>query len=128
MSSQIDSSYLSLTLEEILSPTCSIWQSPAYKQSSQVSFNAKRDIIEAYLLNKRSDEELLLLRAEMYNVVDYWNRREEHIKSLILQLSEYASNRFNRGCVCLLKRLLWETELYRSQANIAFSTVSENTQ
>ena len=45
VSSQMDSSFLSLSLEEILSPTCSIWQSPAYEQSSQVSFNTKRDII-----------------------------------------------------------------------------------
>ena len=25
----------------------------------------------------------------MFNVVEYWNKREEHIESLILQLSEY---------------------------------------
>ena len=71
VSSQMDSSFLSLSLEEILSPTCSLWQSPAYEQSSQVSFNTKRDIIEAYLLKNRSDEELLLLQAEMFNVVEY---------------------------------------------------------
>ena len=126
VSSQIESSFQSLSLEDVLSPTCSIWQNLSYDNSSQIPFSIKQDIIEAYLLNKRSDEELLLLRTEMCNVIEFWQQREECIKNLLLQFSESASTQFNRGCVCLLKRLQWETELYHSQATTHFSSVSEN--
>ena len=56
----------------------------------------------------------------MCNVIEFWQQREECIKNLLLQFSESASTQFNRGCVCLLKRLQWETELYHSQATTHF--------
>ena len=83
VSSQIESSFQSLSLETVLLPTCSIWQSLSYDNNSQIPFSIKQDIIEAYLLNKRSDEELLLLRTEMFNVIEFWQQREECINSAV---------------------------------------------
>lgn len=122
--SQIEQSCPSLSLGEILAPTSDFWQFPCPKQvPGQVAFSAQRDIIEAYLLVKRCDEELVLLKHEMHNVIDYWNRKEECIKNLLQQLEKNMPNQFNRGCACLLRKLQLEVDLYSSRALLAFSNV-----
>ena len=59
----------------------------------------------------------------MHNVINYWNQREDCIKKLLLQLTEKDDNQFNRGSQCLLMKLLWEVELFRSRAALVFSSV-----
>ena len=127
VSLQIEPSFLSFSFDEIQSPACTIWQTPSCEPTGQIPFNIKQDVMEAYLMKKKCEKELLLLKVEMHNVAEYWNLKKGCIKDLILQFSESATShtQFSRGCICLLKRVLWETELYHSQVISAFSSVSQ---
>ena len=62
--SQTDEAFVPLHLEDVLSPESEFWQCPQ-ATASEIPVNIKRDIIEAHLLLKRCDEELMLLRNEM---------------------------------------------------------------
>lgn len=52
----------------MLSPTSEFWQG-VNQTSNEIPLSIQRDIIEAYFLGKRCDEELLLLQSEMHNVL-----------------------------------------------------------
>lgn len=121
VASEIESTFLPLSLEDVLSPESSIWLSPSNHRTREIPSNIQRDIIEAYLIKKRSNEELVLLKTEMSNVITYWNQRRGCIDSTLQQLLLSPANQFNRGCVSLLKQLLWEAELHHSQAKSDFS-------
>ena len=90
VSSLIESSIIPTTLEEILSPACSIWRGPSYEQCGQVPYTVQRDnnYIEASLMKERSNEELLLLKTEMHNVIEYWDQRGASIRRLLLNLTQ----------------------------------------
>ena len=123
MSSQIEVQCPPVSLADVLSSDSKFWQFPSDKHApGEVPLRIQQDIIEAFHLKRRCDEELLLLKNEMHNVINYWNQREDCIKRLLLQLTEDDSQ-FSRGSQCLLKKLLWEVELLRSRAASAFSSV-----
>lgn len=123
MSSQIEVQCPPVSLADVLSSDSKFWQFPSEKYApGEVPLHIQQNIIEAFHLKRRCDEELLLLKSEMHNVINYWNQREDCIKKLLLQLTEDDSQ-FNRGSQCLLKKLLWEVELFRSRAASAFSSV-----
>ena len=73
--SEADESFAPLSLANVLSPISEYWQCPN-ESSNQIPFSIQRDIIEAYLLQKRCDEELLLLQSEMHNVIEYYNQMD----------------------------------------------------
>lgn len=123
-SSQIDSNFSPVMLGEVLTPTSKFWQCP-HQQSEQIPLSVKRDIIEAYLLQKRCEEELLLLQSEMQNVIDYYNEKEKKINAALHAIcnGESKFNRFNRGCSCLLKKLKWRVSHLRSRTLSFYSSV-----
>ena len=123
MSSQREIQSPPVSLADVLSSDSKFWQFLSDKHTlGEVPLHIQQDIVKAFLLKRRCDEELLLLKSEMHNVINYWNQREDCIKKLLLQLTEDDSQ-FNRGSQCLLKKLLWEVELFCSRAASAFSSV-----
>ena len=118
---QADESFVPLSLSDVVSPHSEFWNRP--KQSSgQVPLAIQRDIIGAYLLQKRCTEELMLLQNEMQNVVDYYNQMECNIKTALFNISEEESQ-FSRGCVSLLKNLQSQVSCLHLEALSSYSTV-----
>ena len=80
-----------LQLQEILPINSEFWQTfplAEYTTSRGVPWNTKRDVIQAFLLKKRSEEELQLLEDAMQNVLEYWSNRIAAITGEIEQLQE----------------------------------------
>ena len=66
-----------VSLADVLSSDSKFWQFPSDKHApGEVSLRIQQDIIEAFQLKRRCDEELLLLNSKMHNVINYWNQRE----------------------------------------------------
>ena len=111
--SQTDEAVVPLCLDDVLSPESEFWQCPR-ATASEIPVNIKRDIIEAYLLLKRCDEELVLLRSEMHNVIDYYDVKEKKIISVLQKFTGNELTQFQRGCISLLKKLQREVHHFRS--------------
>ena len=120
--SQADETFVPLALADVLSPVSEFWQCPN-QASSEIPVSIKRDIIEAHLLLKRCDEELLLLQTEMHNVIDYYNEKEKKIISVLHKITSDGTSQFHRGCISLLRKLQLEVELFRSIAVSAYASV-----
>ena len=120
---QVNESFVPLCLGDVLSPHSEFWNH-SNKSSGQVPLAIQRDVIGAYLLQKRCTEELMLLQNEMQNVVDYYNQMECDIKSAIfnIQFSEQESQ-FSRGCVSLLKNLQLQVSRLHLEAISSYSTI-----
>ena len=95
-------------------------ESPA---SRQVPWNTRRDIIHAFLLAKRCEEELDLLKNAMQNVLEYWSKRIAAISSEVAQFHEKKSDQFNAGAISSLKHLLWDSELQLTRADALLGNV-----
>ena len=103
MSTQVEVLRPPVCLADVLSSDSKFWQFPSDKHApGKVPLRTQQDIIEAFQLKRRCDEELLLLKSEMHNVINYWNQREHCIKKLLLQLTEKDDSQFNSGSQCLL--------------------------
>ena len=123
---QVDPKYPMLMLTEILSPTCDLWMPTSYTSASMsVSTTARRDIIEAFLLLKRCEKELTLLKSDMSNVVSYWKSRENHTKNSLKKLTDEADQDllYNSGCICLLKKHILEVQLILTKCISSFSSI-----
>ena len=124
MSSQVDVPCAPVSIIDALAPDSTFWRCPDDDYTPErIPLSTKRDITDAFLIQKRCDEELLLLKNEMHNVIHYWNEKGKCITKLLAQLIESDDSQFNRGAQCLLKKLLWQVELIRSRSLSAFSTV-----
>lgn len=108
-----------ITLLDILSPSSDFWatSSPTtqYAESCQVPWKVWRDIVQAYLLMQRSEEEKQLLRDNMYATLTYWLQRVECITKAIAEMS-FSVDQFSRRASCSLQQLKWEAELHLSRA------------
>ena len=120
--SQVNDSFVRISLDEVLSSVSEFWQSPS-QASKLIPFSIQRDIIEAYLLLKRCDEELVLLKCEMCNVIDYYNQKKDKICSVLRGPITGDTSQFSRGCISLLKKLQLEVNLHRSRAMTAYADV-----
>lgn len=65
-------------LQEVVLIDSEFWQISPVSESVasrqlQVPWNTRRDIIQAFLLTKRCEEELDLLKNAMQNVLQYWS-------------------------------------------------------
>ena len=112
-------------LPEILSPNSDFWAriSPTqYAESCQVPWKVRRDIVQAYLLMQRSEEEKQLLKEDMYATLTYWLERIECIAKATKEIGSSA-DRFSRGATCSLQQLKWEAELHLSTATEAFGSL-----
>ena len=78
--SSLVGSSIQVTLAEVLSPDSDFWKTPPPQSlsphlSQDLSWDVKKDITQAYLLIKRS-EELDLLSEEKNNVLSYWVKQK----------------------------------------------------
>lgn len=127
VSSIVSSSFTPVTLGDILSPDSAFWQSStALSHRSNVPWSVQKDIMNAYLLSKRTDEKLRLLSDEMNNVLLYYMHRKTCIIHCLAGLQS-EDTPYSRGAVLLLQRLLWETELHHSKAVSTFSVCDAST-
>lgn len=127
-SSQLTEQYTSVSVSEVASMSSEFWVSlaPNAQKSSAVPWHTQRDIIQASLLMKRSKEEITLLEQDMQNVISYWEKRKQCINSQIQSIEVTGlgvSELFNRGAMCLLRKRLWEAELFYNDALSSFSSV-----
>ena len=113
------------SLLEILSPSSDFWarlSAIQYAESCQVPWKVRRDIVQAYLLMQRSEEEKQLLKDDMYATLTYWLERIECIARAIKETS-FSADQFSRGTTCSLQQLKWEAELHLSTAIEAFGSL-----
>ena len=118
-----------LQLQEILPINSEFWQTfplAKYTTSRGVPWNTKRDVIQAFLLKKRSEEELQLLEDAMQNVLEYWSNRIAAITGEIERLQENDNSQFNVGAINSLRHLLWEAELQLSKAVASFRNIVDH--
>ena len=82
--STVNDAHIPICLEEALLPDSDFWQTVhvAMPGSSALSWSTKKDITSAYLLKKRSEEELCLLKEEMQNVLVYCRQFKELLNNL----------------------------------------------
>ena len=106
-----DHSYL---VPELLSPDADFWQSNRATTIS-IPWSMQRKISQAYLLMKRTKEELCLLREEMQQVIAYW---ELYIDKLAGALLNYAGDesQAGQGAKALLHKLVWKAEFNLTKA------------
>ena len=69
-----------------------------------VTWGKKKELIQAYLLLKRSKEELALLEKERLNTVDYWFKLQSAINKHLLSLK--LCDKYSVGVIALLKTRL----------------------
>ena len=107
------------SLSDILVPNSDFWNSHAFiktESSNQISWKEKEEIIQAFLIIQRSEEELLLLKEDMHATVRYWFTRIKHIEEKLSELSPTTGELYIKGARCLLQHLLWEATLQYSRA------------
>ena len=84
----------------------------------------KKDIIQAYLLIKRSEEELSLLAEEKCSTLAYWAQQRDLINKHIASTTEDSSTQCFIGFIALLRKLLYEVEHHHSTAAALFGAAS----
>lgn len=112
-------------ISDVLSPTSYFWGGTASNKtdSSSVPYKMKKDIIQAFMLMKRSKEELELLKDDMCASVSYWFSRTECIANRMAELDQ--DDNFSRGARCLLTKLKWEADSILLNNILSFRTLIE---
>jgi len=86
-------------LEETLDPSL---LAAVLKPNSSLPFVSKRKLIDAYIMMKRSSEEISMLDTEMENTTQYYLDRKNTLQKLIDSFSQ-RGDAFGRGAVALLQ-------------------------
>ena len=122
VSSHIQPSFSPLHLHDVLSPDSIFWTQDMPSTSCTLPFTVKKNIIEAYLLMQRSEEEQQLLTTEIRNAIDFWNgcavTLQESIDSMKSKTDLYSC-----GAASILQHHLWAIDFVRSQAEAVFQTI-----
>ena len=98
------------------------WTQDRPYTSSSVPFTVKKNIIEAYLLMKRSKEEQQLLIIEMKTALEFWSGRVESLRERI-STANSTNDLYSRGAAAIIQQHLWITDLTRSRAEAAFQSI-----
>lgn len=111
------------SLQDVLCPDAKFWEQ---NQQSNIAmtWGAKKDLIQAYLLLKRSEEELAHLEKERLNTLDYWFKLKSAINKHLLSLEPY--DKYSMGVIALLKTRLSTAEYYHSACKAAFATIDHD--
>ena len=80
-------------------------------------------MMQALVMVRRSEEELLLLRDDMLATIKYWFDQVTSITNMLGQL--YYEDLYTRGAKCLLEHLKWEAELHYHRTTVAFSPLTD---
>ena len=119
--SQLDIEH-TYSLSEVLSPDSDFWSVSTTKAvQGIVPWSMQRNICQAFLTVKRTEEEVCLLQEEMKQVIKYWKAHQEKLRCLIEKYE--CEDDFNRGAKALLHKLLWEADMNLSKATAAFSPI-----
>ena len=112
-----------VTLAEVLSPDSEFWQNdlPSKEISCDISWSAKKDTIQAYLI-KRSEEELLLLLEEKQNILAYWSDQKKIIEQQLATMTE-SCTQYTLGSRALLQKYLCEVDRMCSIASASILKV-----
>lgn len=86
-----------------------------------IPWKIKEEIAQAYLLIKRSTEELLLLEADMKATLHYWLNRSITISKRLDELTSISEDPCVRGGRSLLERLKLEAEFQQQRGITMFS-------
>ena len=93
------------------------------KGCEKVPLSIKKEIIDAYLHTKRTNEEIKLVEQEMRNVIEYLQRNIETITNQINTYQKCDEHMFNKGAISFLHKLLWKVELSEAKAVACFSSI-----
>ena len=64
-----------------------------------------------------------MIEQDMQNVISYWEKQKECITSHLGHIKSAGDSQFRRGAMCLLRKRLWEAELFCKRALSSFSSV-----
>ena len=126
---QLDEHYNDVSFADILAVDSSFWQSPLEegKSSYGIPFSLKRDIVQSYLLSKRSTEELALLKSSLKNMLKYLelkiHRIEMYVKKLDNALATSDYTQYEMGAKCSLKQYLSSLEDQQAKASRVFRSM-----
>ena len=90
--------------------------------SCTLPFKMKKDMIEAYLLMERSQEEQELLVTEMRNALDFWNICAKNLQESVDSMKS-KTDLYSCGATSILQQHLWIIDFTRSGAEAAFQTL-----
>lgn len=119
---QISERYCPTVISDVLQTDSNFWQSVSNSEDNltkDIPWDTQRDIIQAFLLMKRSEEELKLLTDDMQNVLTYWSNRIVSLTATVEELNNHT-DQFSIGAKSSLKQLLWEATLQHSRASDIF--------
>lgn len=113
-------STLNIDLSEALDTSSAFWMTSTITDNALLPF--KQNIIHAYLLVRKSDEEMELLRQEMTNIICFFRNKRDIIRTKIVDFhSQGGDSQLIRGSVSLLLKLLTQVERLFSRAIKTFS-------
>lgn len=114
--------FSSLSIQEVLDPDI---LSQMLRPHSSIPSRSKQELMDAHILIQRACEEVEMLRAEMGNMVKYYEGRCKVLEDTI-QLFESREDAFGRGALSLLKsmHLLTDNNLQECMKLFEVSSVS----
>ena len=117
------------TITKVSSPDSDFWKQKERVNTATIErgilWTVQRNIAQAFLLMKRSSEEMVLLKEDMQRVQLYWAKRQKYIQNQINSLSDETF--YNQGLRSLLRKAMWETEYNLEKSKILFSSLSAET-
>ena len=90
-----------------------------------IPWKVKEEISQAFIMIQQSNEELVMLKADMLSTIAYWFERRTSIASKLDELKCLRENPYLRGAKCLLNRMVLEAELHYRKAAAMFSQFIE---
>ena len=117
----VNDAHVAFSTGEIFSLDSDFWQ-PTVNSSSRLPWSTQKEITSAYLLMKRTGEELTLLREEVERVLMYCRQQKELLARKIHH-TRSSKEQYSRGLISLLVQKLADVELYHSKAVATFAKV-----
>lgn len=121
---QAEGCFAPVPVSEVLSLSSKFWYDEGMQKGCEkVPLSIQKEIIDAYLRTKRTNEEIKLVEQEMRNVIEYLHRKREIITNQINTYQKCDEDMFNKGAISLLHKLLWKVELSEAKAVACFSSI-----
>jgi hypothetical protein len=111
------------SLQEVLCPDAKFWEQSELSTMA-TTWDAKKYLIQAYLMLKRSVEELALLEKEKLNTLEYWSKLKTVINQYLLSFQ--PSDKHSIGVIALLKTRLCDAEHIHSTCKAVFATLDHH--
>ena len=123
---QAEGCFTPVPVSEALSLSSKFWYDEGMQKGcKKVPLSIQKEIIDAYLRTKCTNEEIKLVEQEMRNVIHYLHRKIETITNQNNTYQKCDEDMFNKGAIFLLHKLLWEVELSEAKAVACFSRMED---